>query len=36
MTDTLVPEAEALDRSVVPAVWARYTDLLIERGEDRG
>ena len=33
MTDTLVPEAEALDRSVVPAVWARYTDLLVERGE---
>ncbi|MGZ6344924.1 MAG: aminotransferase class III-fold pyridoxal phosphate-dependent enzyme, partial [Candidatus Limnocylindrales bacterium] len=21
------------DRSVVPAVWARYTDLVVERGE---
>ena len=24
--------AEAVDRSVVPAVWARYTDLVIEHG----
>ncbi len=29
-----VREATALpDRSVVPAVWARYTDLIIDRGE---
>ncbi len=38
MTDTLVPRetahaANALDRSVIPAVWARYTDLLIDHGE---
>ena len=45
MTDTLVThapthaeaptqaQAPALDRSLIPAVWARYTDLLIERGE---
>ena len=33
MTDTLAPAAEALDRSVIPAVWARYTDLLIDHGE---
>ncbi len=32
MTETLAP-TETLDRSVVPAVWARYTDLIVDRGE---
>jgi 4-aminobutyrate aminotransferase len=32
VSQTLAPR-ETLDRSAVPAVWARYTDLLIERGE---
>ena len=37
MTGTLKPQpvqaTAVLDRSVVPAVWARYTDLIVERGE---
>src|SRR3977135_2917251 len=33
MTETLVPVDTALDRSVIPAVWARYTDLLVDHGE---
>jgi 4-aminobutyrate aminotransferase len=35
MTETIERRSAAapLDRSVVPAVWARYTDLIIERGE---
>jgi 4-aminobutyrate aminotransferase len=32
MTAT-VPATESLDRSVVPAAWARYTDLIVDRGE---
>jgi 4-aminobutyrate aminotransferase len=32
VTQTLA-RRETLDRSVVPAVWSRYTDLIIERGE---
>ena len=26
-------DSEILDRGVVPAVWARYTDLIVDRGE---
>ncbi|MEA2622012.1 MAG: 4-aminobutyrate aminotransferase [Chloroflexota bacterium] len=26
-------DSPAIDRSVVPAVWARYTDLIVDRGE---
>ena len=33
MTETLVPADTALDRSVIPDVWARYTDLLVDHGE---
>ncbi len=36
MTETLeraVPTALLPDRSVVPGVWARYTDILVDRGE---
>ena len=33
MPETLTPPSETLDRSVIPAVWARYTDLLIDHGE---
>jgi 4-aminobutyrate aminotransferase len=35
MTGTLpaTPGESTLDRSVVPAVWARYTDLVVARGE---
>lgn len=33
MTSLGTGAVEAPDRSVIPAVWARYTDLLIERGE---
>lgn len=33
MTSLETRPVEAADRSVVPAVWARYTDLLIDRGE---
>ncbi|HEX2141529.1 MAG TPA: aminotransferase class III-fold pyridoxal phosphate-dependent enzyme, partial [Candidatus Limnocylindria bacterium] len=39
-TDLLTPDAEAADRERwlarrdrVPSVWARYTDLVVERGE---
>jgi 4-aminobutyrate aminotransferase len=33
VTETLAPARPELDRSVIPAVWARYTDLIVERGE---
>jgi 4-aminobutyrate aminotransferase len=33
MTEALAAPAAGLDRSVIPAVWARYTDLLIDHGE---
>ena len=34
MVDTAEPDADALpDRSVVPAVWSRITDLVVDRGE---
>ena len=30
---TRAAAGEPLDRSVVPAVWSRYTDLIVDRGE---
>jgi 4-aminobutyrate aminotransferase len=34
VTAVIEPTAAALpDRSVVPAVWSRYTDLIVDRGE---
>ena len=33
MTEATRIAATPLDRSVVPAVWSRYTDLVVDRGE---
>jgi 4-aminobutyrate aminotransferase len=33
MTAATTPRTRLPDRSVVPAVWSRYTDLVIDRGE---
>ena len=33
VADRPAPRTDVPERSVVPAVWARYTDLVIERGE---
>ena len=30
---TTLPQPAAPDRNLIPAVWARYTDLVIDRGE---